>query len=293
MSVTERAEIFIDCRCNLAEGPFWHPLRRELFWFDIMQGRLFRADATAKVLDRIAFDEPVSAAALIDYDTLVIAGASGLYRLDVPSGARQKLFDLETDKPGNRSNDARVAPDGSWWIGTMGTDEGQGAGALYRFAGGQFTQLLSGITVSNATCFAPDGKTAYFSDTPTRQIRKVALDPETGMPASDWEVFVDLTGQPGAPDGAVTDSEGFVWNAEYGGGRVVRYAPDGKVDRVIEVPSPNATCPAFGGEDLKTLYITTAAQGLSDDQRASHPDAGGIFSIEVDVPGVAETVLRL
>lgn len=291
--MTDTAEIFIDCRCNLAEGPFWHPQRRELFWFDIMKGRLFRADAGAKVLDRIQFDEPVSAAALIDYDTLMIASASGLLRLDIASGSHQKLFDLEAEKPKTRSNDARVAPDGSWWIGTMGKAGGEGAGALYHFAEGQFTTLLTEITVSNATCFSPDGSTAYFTDTPTQQIRKVALNAETGLPDGPWEVFVDLSGQAGFPDGAVTDSEGFVWNAEYGGGRVVRYTPDGKVDRIVEVPCPNVTCPAFGGEDLKTMFITTASQGLSDAVKQQFPLSGGIFSFEVDMPGVAEPVLRL
>lgn len=291
--MTDTAEIFVDCKCDLAEGPFWHPKRNELFWFDINKGRLFHADAKANVLDRIAFDEPVSAAALIDYDTLMIATASGLQRLDIASGAREPVIALEADNPDTRTNDSRVAPDGSWWIGTMGTTEVANAGTLYRYFEGEFTTLLPRQSIPNATCFSPDGRIAYFADSPTRQIRKVALNAETGLPDGPWEVFVDLTGQSAVPDGAVTDTEGFVWNAEYGGSRVVRYAPDGTVDRVVELPCPNITCPAFGGEDLKTLFITTAAQGMSEQQLAEYPLSGGIFRFDVDAPGLAETKLKI
>lgn len=288
-----QARLFVDCRCDLAEGPFWHPEREELFWFDINAGRLYRANARGDILDRYEFGEPVSAAALVDHDSLLIASASGLIRLSISSGARTKLFDLEADNTGTRSNDCRVSPHGDWWIGTMPMGGSDTKGALYHFRSGVLTTLLTDVAVSNATCFSPDGSVAYFADTPTRQIRKVRLNPDSGLPVGDWEVFVDLTGQPGAPDGAVTDSEGFVWNAEYGGGRVVRYAPDGRVDRVVDLPCPNVTCPAFGGAELKTLYITTASQEMSPAARQEFPLSGGIFELDVDVAGVAETSVRL
>ncbi len=156
------------------------------------------------------------------------------------------------------------------------------------------------------TCFSPDGALAYFADTPERKIERVALDPETGKPAGDWEVFVDLGGQPGFPDGAVCDSEGFVWSAEYGGGRVVRYAPDGRVDRVVTVPAPNVTCPCFGGDDLKTpLYhhghtghergasgaLSAGRQRVPDKNRRARPGrdaAKALVAVAGDAPGTSE-----
>jgi len=287
-----KADLFIDCRCDLGEGPFWHPDRAELFWFNINAGDLYRANPKGEVLDRWRFDEPVSAAALIDHDTLLVAAASGVMRFSILSGEREMIAPLEDDMPATRSNDSRVSPQGTWWVGTMSRSEDATSGKLYGFRDGVFSIIKSPVHIPNAICFAPDGTRAYFADTPSRKIMKVDLDPQTGMPAGDWSLFVDLAGQPGAPDGAVTDAEGFVWNAEYGGGRVVRYSPDGEVDNIVEVPCANVTCPVLGGPDLKTLYITTAAQGMTDDEKEAAPLAGGIFECEVDVPGVPEVRVR-
>ena len=131
------------------------------------------------------------------------------------------------------------------------------AGALYSVRDGASTKLLSDIHISNATCFSPDGGTAYFADGVTRTIRKVSIDKQTGLPNGAWSDFAKVQ-PPGEPDGAVVDAEGFVWNAQWGAGTVVRFAPDGRVDRVVKVPVSRPTCPALGGKDLKTLYITSA-----------------------------------
>jgi sugar lactone lactonase YvrE len=156
---------------------------------------------------------------------------------------------------------------------------------------GQVTKLLPDIHIPNATCFAPDGKTAYFTDGVTGVIRKVAIDRDTGLPVGAWEDFVRVAG-PGGPDGAVVDSEGFLWNATWGGHRVVRYAPDGNIDREVHVPVSRVSCPAFGGSDLKTLYITTAREGATAEELEKEPLAGGVFAIRVDVPGLPENIFR-
>lgn len=291
--MADGAELFVDCRLGLGEGPLWHGGRHELFWFDINAGKLFRADESGTLRSEIRFGEPVAAAAIIDDETLLVASASALLVTDIASGTTRRHMSLEADNPLTRSNDSRVCPQGAWWIGTMGTREQDGVGAVYHYRDGTLSLIRNKVTIPNATCFSPDGSVAYFADSLTRRIERVALDRQTGKPAGDWELFVDLAGQPGVPDGAVCDSEGFVWSAEYGGGRVVRYRPDGSVDRVISVPAPNVTCPCFGGDDLRTLYITTARQGMNDEQLAQYPHAGSVFRIRIEVPGQAETPVFL
>ncbi len=291
--MTDTAELFIDSRCELGEGPFWHPLQDRLFWFDILNKTLFSATAGGIMVDRFTFDATVSAAGVIDADNLAIASAAGLYRLQLSTDTRELITPLEPDSTTTRSNDGRVNPAGGFWIGTMGLkDPGKvPAGALYQVRGGAVTTLLSDLMIPNCTCFSPDGRQAYFADTPTGIIRKVTIDPDTGLPTGEWTEFAGAEHR-GSPDGAVVDAEGFVWNARWGGSCVIRFAPDGRVDRIVEVPASQVTCPAFGGADLKTLYLTSARDGLSAEALADEPGAGGVFAIEVDVPGQPESLFR-
>lgn len=293
--MSDTAELFIDSRCELGEGPLWHPGLQRLFWFDILNQTLYSADAEGHMRDRFIFKDVVSAAGIVDNDTLVVATAGAILRLDLETDDMSVLAPLEADKPGNRPNDGRVHPSGGFWIGTMSRRGGAGGneGSVYLYRAGQVEKLFGDIAVPNATCFSPDGGTAYFADTGTKLIRKCAVDPATGRPTGPWETFASTEGHRGAPDGAVVDSEGYLWSARWGGGCVVRHAPDGSVDRIIEVPVPNVTCPSFGGEDLRTLYITSAREGMSPAQLEDYPLAGGVFSIRVDVPGQAEPKVEL
>jgi len=290
----DTAELFIDSRCELGEGAFWHPLQDRLFWFDILNKTLFSATAGGIMVDRFTFDATVTAAGVIDADNLAIASIAGIFRLQLSTDTRELVIPLEPDSTTTRTNDGRVGPSGAFWIGTMGLkDPGNvPAGALYQVREGTVTKLLPEIHIPNATCFAPDGKMAYFTDGVTGVIRKVSIDPNTGLPKAPWQDFVTVP-KPNEPDGAVVDAEGFVWNAHWNGGQVARYAPDGRIDRIVKVPVSRPTCPALGGKDLKTLYITSAREGLSAEQLAAEPLAGGVFAIEVDVPGQAESFVRL
>ena len=289
--MTATAELFIDCRCDLGEGIFWHPLQERLFWFDILNKTLFSATTGGIMVDRFTFEATVTAAGVIDADNLAIASAAGIFRLNLKTDARELIAPLDPDSTTVRSNDGRVGPSGAFWIGTMGLkDPGKvAAGALYSVRAGQTTKLLSDIHIPNATCFSPDGRTAYFTDGVTHTIRQVPIDKTTGLPNGPWRDFAKIQG-PAEPDGAVIDAEGFMWNAQWGAGTVTRFAPDGRVDRVVKVPVSRATCPALGGKDLKTLYITSARQGMSAAELAAEPFAGSIFSIEVDVPGLPENI---
>lgn len=291
--MNQTAELLIDCRCALGEGPIWHPLREELFWFDIIGQTLHSASAMGETRGRWTFEESAAAAGVIDRDTLAVATETGLKRLDLTTGAIETIIEIEADQPLTRANDSRVDPFGGFWIGTMAKSGGDAPGSVYRYYEGRLARILSPVRIPNATCFSPDGRTAYFADTPTEKIMKCAVDPETGMPAGEWELFADVTDQRGAPDGAVVDAEGFLWNARWGGSCVVRHAPDGSVDRTIELPVSQVTCPAFGGPGRKTLYVTSAATGLSAEQLEAEPHAGGVFALALDVAGIAETPVRL
>lgn len=288
------AELFVDCRCELGEGPFWHPLLKRLFWFDILNHTMLSATAEGHLVDRVVFRQPASAAAVIDEESLAVATAGALLRYHLSTDSSTLVIPIEEDLIGNRTNDGRVNPAGGFWIGTMSRRGGEepGAGAVYQYREGRIDKVLDGITIPNSISFSPDGRTAYFADTMTDAIRTCALDPATGLPAGEWSVFARTKGR-GWPDGAVVDSEGYLWSARWGGSCVVRHAPDGSVDRVVEVPVSRVTCPALGGDDLKTLYITTAREGMSDEELEREPLAGSVFAVRVDVPGQPETLLKL
>lgn len=292
--MTDTAELFIDSRCELGEGPFWHPLQDRLFWFDILNKTLFSATAGGIMVDRFTFDATVTAAGVIDSDTLAIASAAGLFKLQLSTDTRELLIPLEPLSTTTRTNDGRVNAAGGFWIGTMGLkDPGSvAAGSLYQVRAGEVTKILPDVLIPNGTCFSPDGKTAYFADTPTGVIRQIAIDPETGLPTGKWETLVEKGVIAGGPDGAVVDSEGFIWSARWGGSSVVRISPAGKVDREVKLPVSRVTCPAFGGKDLKTMYITTAREGMTAAEIAAEPLAGSVFAIDVDVPGLPENLFR-
>lgn len=278
-------QIFDPTPCDLGEGPMWHPEAQAFFWFDILGQKLFRK--TGGLLTHWDFDAPVSAAGWVDANHLLVASATALMRFDIRDGTRQVVAPLEADNPTTRSNDGRADPFGGFWIGTTGLNAERGAGAIYRYYRGEVRRLFAGISIPNAICFPADGTIAYFADSMLGKIMKVTLD-GAGWPSGTPAVFVDLgTGGP-APDGAIVDRDGFVWNAQWGASRVARYAPDGQVDQVIDLPTAHVTCPAFGGADLGDLLITTARQGLGQTALASQPTAGQTFLARPGVPGRAE-----
>ena len=274
-------------RCTLGEGPLWHPGQQRLYWFDIPEGTLHACNRLGGQYHSWEFGEPASAAGWLDDDRLLVATASGLQEFNIITGRWDEVIGLEADNPVTRSNDGRIGPDGSFWIGTMARDGSFRQGAFYRYHKGQLDCLAKPISIPNATCFSPDGRTAYLADTGQNLIWRWSLD-ESGNPVGDKEVHINLKEHRFNPDGAVCDAEGYLWNAQWGAWRIVRYAPDGTEDRVIELPVSQPTCPAFGGADLKTLFITSACDGLSEKEMEKQPDAGMTLAIELDVAGLPE-----
>lgn len=273
--------------CTLGEGPLWHPERNALFWFDITGCRLLSRAGDGGGESAWDWGEPVSAAGWVDRDSLLVASQTGLYRFDIASGARERIVALEADNPATRSNDGRADPMGGFWIGTMGKRAEPGAGAIYRYYRGALERLHGAITIPNAICFAPDGRRAYFTDTASGRIMAQPLDTE-GWPAGAAVVFVDLRPEGLHPDGAVVDAAGGLWNAQWGAGRVARYTPDGRFDRAIALPAPLVTCPAFGGADLRQMFVTSAREGLDADALARAPLSGQTFGLLPGAQGLRE-----
>lgn len=278
--------------CSLGEGPLWHPQRERLYWFDIHVGRLHACNHLGGQHHQWDFGEPASAAGWVDSDTLLVATASGLQNFDLTTGRWFTETDLEADNPVTRSNDGRIGPDGSFWVGTMARDGSPREGAYYRCHAGQVDCLASKVSIPNATCFSPDGRTAYLADTRKQVIWSWPLD-ELGNPQGEKRVHINLREQNLNPDGAVCDAQGYLWNAQWGAWRIARYAPDGSLDKVIDLPVSQPTCPAFGGPDLKTLFITSASEGLSEKDLEKQPDAGMVMAMELDIAGLPEHQARV
>lgn len=267
--------------CALGEGLLWHPLSKQLYWFDILSRKLLTRGPDGP--REWSFDEAVSAAGWVSRNLLFVASETQLFTFDVETAEVNTVVELDADNPATRSNDGRADPHGGFWIGTMGKKFEPGVAAIFRYYRGELRRIVDGVTVSNSICFAPDGRTAYYTDTPTRQIMALPLDAD-GWPTGTARVHIDLSGERPLPDGSIVDSEGAIWNAQWNMGRVARYLPDGRFDYAVEVPARRATCPALGGPDLKTLFVGTARMGLDDPS----PDDGVVFAQEAEVPGLPE-----
>jgi sugar lactone lactonase YvrE len=283
--MTAAAAVFDTRPCLLGEGPLWHPSLRRLFWFDIVEKRLLTQGPGGP--HAWHFDRCVSAAGWIDDASLLIATETDLIRFDLGTGEARRLVAMEADNAATRSNDGRADPQGGFWIGTMGKHAEPGAGAIYRYFKGELRRLAGGITIPNAISFAPDGRSAYAADTATRTVWRIPLDTE-GWPAGEWQVFLDHREAGLNPDGAVVDREGRFWCAEWGAGRVACYAPDGAFVQAFDLPAPQPSCPAFGGPDLRTLYVTTARQDMSLAALEAAPLSGQTFALDVPATGQAE-----
>lgn len=279
--------LFDPTPCRLGEGPLWLPDWQMLIWFDILNKQMLgRRDGKTQTWQ---FDSHHSAAGRINADNLILASEDALWRFNLVTQTRTHLCPLEADNPVTRSNDGRADPWGGFWIGTMGHNAERAAGAIYRYYKGELRQLVSGVSISNAICFAPDRSCAYYTDTPTRRIMRVPLDPDTGWPAGDATVFADLRPADLNPDGAVTDAKGNLWIACWGAGCVISLNPQGSERKRLPLPATQPTCPAFGGPDLTDLLVTSAQHGLDT------PDAnqGATFILPDIAQGLPEPKVLL
>ncbi|RWX77144.1 SMP-30/gluconolactonase/LRE family protein [Neorhizobium lilium] len=272
--------------CELGEGPSFEAATGTLWWFDIVGKILHELELATNHHTSHALPFMASVVARIDAERQLIASEKGLFIRDRATGELSLHCELEPDKPGNRSNDGRVHPSGSLWIGTMSKTGEAAAGAIYHVAKGAVTPLFREVGIPNSICFSPDGATGYFVDTKVNRMMRVALDPATGLPQGEAEVFVDQAGQPGGIDGSICDSEGKIWNARWGQGAVDCYSPTGEHLARYRLPAKQTTCPVFIGEGR--IAVTSAREGLDEAARAADPLAGVVFSLSVPIRGQDE-----
>jgi sugar lactone lactonase YvrE len=273
--------VFDDRKCKLGEGLLWHPLRKQLFWFDILSKKLFsRINEDKKEWE---FNEMASAAGWIDENHLLIAFETNLSIFNLETSKIDKLIALEENNLITRSNDGRADPWGGFWIGTMGKNAEKNAGKIYRFYEGKLETIYENITVSNSICFSPDKLYSYFTDTFTNKIMRQSLSKE-GWPRNKPEIFIDMTKEKINPDGSVIDAEGCLWNAQWGVGKCSRYDSQGNFLEEITLPASQITCPSFGGDDFKTLYLSSASVGLESPEKL----AGSVFELSTKYKGQIE-----
>lgn len=271
---------------KLGECPRWDEQSQTLFWVDIDNYRLNQFDPSTGENNYLQLDEEVGCFALAESGGFVAGLRSGFVKIASLAGGIQAITDPEADKPWQRFNDGRCDAAGRFIAGTLNPNKDAYSGHFYSLQQGQANKLVGENWTSNGLAFSPDSKTLYYSDTPRHTIFACDYDLITGE-VSNERIFAEFPKGWGRPDGAAVDAEGNYWSALYGGGRVVQINPQGEIINTIAVPAQNPTMVAFGGADLKTLFITTTKAG-SAEEAEQYPLSGSIFSVDVEVAGLIE-----
>ena len=268
---TNNATFWQAPQCTLGESLIWDDRSRRFWWVDVPAGVLYRGEEGGCAPDRWQFPEALGHVALTENpDRVVLGFASGLELFDATTAMRTRLATVSHPAPGMRLNDGRCDRHGHLVFGTMSEGGKEPRGAFWWFGVGYGLRRLDlpAPAIPNSICFSPDGQLMYFTDSTDKVIYVCDYDPGAGR-VSGIRVFSDPGAVAWEPDGSCVDAEGGVWNARWGAGRIVRYHPDGALDRVIRSPAIQPTCPCIGGPDLDVLYATSAHVGLNDHQRCA------------------------
>jgi sugar lactone lactonase YvrE len=273
---------------QLGEGIRWDARRDELLAVDILAGRLYRGrvrdDGALERVRVYQLSGTVGVIAPVEGDDGWLLGAGRSFVYLAPDGTRRTI--AEVAPAGTRMNEGACDPQGRFWAGTLADDHHEGGGAFYRLdRAGRAELVLEGLTVANGVGWSPDGLTMYLVDSGPRVIHAFVFDPDRGT-ISRGRILVTVPEDVGAPDGMTVDAAGDLWVAIYGGGRVNRYAPDGSLRDVYPIPARQCTCCAFGGPGLHRLFVTTATEGWSDEQRRAEPAAGLVYRLDTDATGL-------
>jgi sugar lactone lactonase YvrE len=294
------AELVLDARAALGECPLWHAGEQVLYWVDISGKRVHRFDPVAQT--SMSWETPTEPGCIaLARAGLVVACRDGFYRFNREKGLGEKIAESPYDQSCMRFNDGKVDAKGRFWIGAMYEPRTEERASMFVLQKGCAREAWGpaqsfGVKVSNGLAFDVARGVVYQADTPNHVTYRFAFDIELGT-VSQREVFFRRDSDKnspeyaGRPDGAALDSLGNYWSAQYEGGRVVCYSPQGEVLREVMVPARRTTMVAFGGADFHTLYITTAREGASDEELARYPHAGGVFAVQLassDAPGQAE-----
>lgn len=275
-------DLVYDARAVVGESPVWDPRDACLRFVDIETGRVFRHDPQTGATDVLEVGGKVGCLALRESGGAVIGTDTGIFALDLATGARSLIADPDAGRRHNRFNDAAVDPCGRWWAGTCAlAPPARGDAAFFRLdPDHRAHEMLSGFHTTNGLAFSPDGHTMYASDSDraVRTIWAFDYDPRTGTP-SNRRVFFDTRQVAGRPDGAAIDEEGCYWMAGVGGWQLVRITPAGRVDRIVDLPVERPSKPVFGGPGLEVIYVTSIAAGISAGSEADQPHRGGVFAV--------------
>jgi len=285
----------VACQNELGECPRWDPVSQQLYWIDILAPAIWSCDSAGgssrvRSLDEqigcFSFVAPFAALPTVRF---VAAMRSGIWLLNE---AGEKLRQLAVNpEPVSRSrfNDGRCDAQGRLWAATLDHEKPNARAAVYSLSGQQLTSQFEGVRTGNGIAFSPDAKWLYYSDTPRYLIYRYAFDVETGTVGAGgvWKQFEEGAGR-GRPDGAAVDSEGCYWSTLFDGSRVVRLSPAGELLAEYHLPVQWPTMCAFGGPDLKTLYVTSSRENRSADELARFPRSGDVFALSLEVAGRAD-----
>lgn len=271
------------------ESPIWIPSENALYWVDCEGARAYRAGIGESNFKTFEGDLPVTAVSPRARGGWIAATKKGLAFWDGKSGHFELIVDPEKGNPDHRCNDCTTDRKGRLWVGTINQkDLTAPTGSLWRLdADLSLHKIDTGFAVPNGMAFSPDDKTMYVTDMFHGKIVAYDFNLAAGT-VSNRRDFALVPADAGLPDGLIVDAQGFIWSAHWGGWRVTRYNPAGKIDREIRLPAANVTCMAFAGENLSDLYITTAAAFLTEEQKKEQPQAGDVFGVSLDVKGRLE-----
>ena len=274
----------------LGESPLWDHRENCLYWLDIENSLLYRQNGDGTDTTSISLPAPTGSIALWHEGGLIAALGQGLSLIDTESGIVTPLApSLATEDC--LMNDGKADRAGNFIFGAKHLLESDAVAGHWRYHTGQITQQNQRFVVFNGPAFSPAGDRIYFADSPSQKIMTASYDPDRGI-TSKPDLFVQLSGNDGYPDGMTVDSEGYLWNAQWDGWVITRYSPDGTVDRKIDMPVRRPTSLCFGGPDFKTLYVTSASTRLTPEELAENPDAGALFKIDLDIAGIAENIIN-
>ena len=267
----------------LGEGPRWDAAWARLLWVDIEGGALHVFDPRSGDDRAVVLGGRVTAAAPLSRTEVLVAQEARLAVVDLEKGTAETIAEVPHDAD-RRLNDGACDARGRFWVGSMALDERRDAGALYRYADGALECVIDRVSLSNGLGWSPDDRSMYYVDSPEGCVDVFDFDLETGT-IDRRRTFVAIDPRDGTPDGLAVDDDGAVWLALWGGGSVRRYTPEGALDAVVDVPVRKVTACCFGGDDGRTLYITTASVSLTPDEQRAQPLAGCVFVAEPGVSG--------
>lgn len=272
----------------LGESPLWHPEEKCLYWVDIIKATLNRFDTVSRNFKKLNMPSQIGSIGWCAKGGLIGALSDRFAFIDTESGTTQTIALPLKKNSNDMFNDGKCDRQGRFWAGTKDIAEEMPIGSLYCLdTKGMVTEMINGFTVSNGIAWNLDNSRMYICDSPARQIYEYEFDARKGR-LGDFQIFAQIPISDGFPDGLTVDSEGYIWSCHWDGWKITRYKPNGEIDSVIPTPVPRPTSCCFGGDDLKTLYVTSASVGLSAPILADAPHSGQLFALQIGIQGLPE-----